>query len=145
MSVDLDIQSFQCLQALRNSCTPGWPEHPPSPLVNPPSAFAPLPFSSPPLFLSPFFSPFIFPHPIFPPIFLFQGRAKLLINLPTSMRRALLRPRFQPITARICWKNDFFGFPKVQWLHLTSKADKSVRCSRRIFAGFSIPIITELG
>jgi len=24
-------------------------------------------------------------------------------------------------------ENDFFGFPKVKWLHLTGKIDKSVR------------------
>jgi len=29
-------------------------------------------------------------------------------------------------------KNDFFGFPKVKWLHLTGEVDKSVRCSVRV-------------
>jgi len=26
-------------------------------------------------------------------------------------------------------KNDFFGFPKVKWVHLTDEVDKSVRFS----------------
>jgi len=29
-------------------------------------------------------------------------------------------------------KNDFLGFPKVKWLHLTSEVDKSVKCSCHI-------------
>jgi len=33
-------------------------------------------------------------------------------------------------------KNDFFGFPKVKWLHLTGEVNKSVRFSRQIFSGF---------
>ena len=36
-------------------------------------------------------------------------------------------------------KNDFFGFPKVKWLHLTGEADKSVRCSCQFFCGYNIP------
>jgi len=31
-------------------------------------------------------------------------------------------------------KNDFFGFPKVKWLHLTGKMDKSVACSCKFFS-----------
>ena len=30
-------------------------------------------------------------------------------------------------------KNDFFGFPKVKWLHLTGEVDKSVRFSCQNF------------
>jgi len=36
-------------------------------------------------------------------------------------------------------ENDFFGFPKVKWLHLTGKMDKSVRFHVKIFSGFYIP------
>jgi len=36
-------------------------------------------------------------------------------------------------------ENYFFGFPKVKWLHLTGKVDKSVRWSCQIFSGFNIP------
>jgi len=39
-------------------------------------------------------------------------------------------------------KNDFFGFPKVKWLHLTGEMDKSVRFSCQIFSGFHVPKIT---
>jgi len=31
-------------------------------------------------------------------------------------------------------KNDFFGFPKVKWLHLTGEVDRSVRSSCQIFS-----------
>ena len=34
-------------------------------------------------------------------------------------------------------KNDFFGFPKVKWLHLAGEVDKSVRCPCQIFSGFN--------
>ena len=36
-------------------------------------------------------------------------------------------------------KNDFFGFPKVKWLHVTSEVDICVRCSCQIFSGFHEP------
>ena len=36
-------------------------------------------------------------------------------------------------------KNDFFGFPKVHWLHRTTEVDKSVRHSCQIFSGFNVP------
>jgi len=29
-------------------------------------------------------------------------------------------------------ENDFLGFPKVKWLHLTSEVDKSVRLGFRV-------------
>jgi len=32
-------------------------------------------------------------------------------------------------------KNDFFGFPKVKWLHLTGEVDKSVSYSCQMFSG----------
>ena len=31
-------------------------------------------------------------------------------------------------------ENDFFGFPKVKWLHLAGEVDKSVRWPRQIFS-----------
>jgi len=36
-------------------------------------------------------------------------------------------------------KNAFFGFPKVKWLHLTGKVDKSVRLSCEILSGVIMP------
>jgi len=42
-------------------------------------------------------------------------------------------------------KNDFWGFPKVKWLHLTSEVDKSVRFLCKIFSGFNIPKIIKIG
>jgi len=36
-------------------------------------------------------------------------------------------------------KNDFFGFPKVKWLHLTGEVQKSVTCSCQVFSGFNVP------
>jgi len=39
----------------------------------------------------------------------------------------------------LCYKNDFFRFPKVKWLHTTGEMDKSVRCLCEIFSGFNIP------
>jgi len=42
-------------------------------------------------------------------------------------------------------KNDFFGFPKVKWLHLTGEVVKSVKSSRQIFSGFNVPKIIEIG
>jgi len=38
-------------------------------------------------------------------------------------------------------ENDFFGFPKVKWLHLTGEVDKSVRVSCAIFSGINVPKI----
>ena len=35
-------------------------------------------------------------------------------------------------------ENDFFGFPKVKWLHLTGAVDKSVRF-------FNVPKIIKIG
>jgi len=40
-------------------------------------------------------------------------------------------------------KNDFFGFPKVKWLHLTGEVDKSLRCLCQIFSGFNVPKIIK--
>ena len=42
-------------------------------------------------------------------------------------------------------KNDFFGFPKIKWLHLTGEVVKSVRFSCRIFSRFNIPKIIKIG
>jgi len=45
-------------------------------------------------------------------------------------------------------KNDWkwlFGFPKVQWLHLTGGMDKSVRCSCQIISGFNVLKISKIG
>ena len=42
-------------------------------------------------------------------------------------------------------ENDFFGFLKVKWLHLTGEVDKSVRFSRQIFSGFIMPKIIKVG
>jgi len=42
-------------------------------------------------------------------------------------------------------ENDFFGFSKVKWLHLTGVVDKSVRCSCQIFSGFNTPKIIKIG
>jgi len=42
----------------------------------------------------------------------------------------------------VCMNNtvekDFFGFPKVKWLHLIGEVDKSVRHSCQIFSEFNI-------
>jgi len=40
-------------------------------------------------------------------------------------------------------ENDFFGFPKAKWLHLTGEVDKSVRFSCHIFSGFITPKIAK--
>ena len=40
-------------------------------------------------------------------------------------------------------ENDFFGFPKVKWLHLTGEVDKSVRFPYEIFSVFNEPKITS--
>jgi len=42
-------------------------------------------------------------------------------------------------------ENDFFGFPKVKWLHLTSEVDKCVRFSSQIFSRFNVPKIIKIG
>ena len=42
-------------------------------------------------------------------------------------------------------ENDFFGFPKVKWLHLTGEVDKSVRFSYQIFSRFNLPKIIKIG
>ena len=40
-------------------------------------------------------------------------------------------------------KNDFFGFPKVNWLRL--KGEVGVRCSWQISSGFNIPKVITIG
>jgi len=42
-------------------------------------------------------------------------------------------------------KNDYFGFPNVQWLHLTGEMDEWVRYSCQIFSGFNIPKFIKIG
>jgi len=42
-------------------------------------------------------------------------------------------------------ENDFFGFSKVKWLHLTGEVDKAVRFSCQIFSGFDMPKIIKIG
>jgi len=42
-------------------------------------------------------------------------------------------------------ENDFFGLPKVKWLHLTGEVDKFVRCSSQIFSEFKMPKIIKIG
>jgi len=42
-------------------------------------------------------------------------------------------------------ENDFFGFPKVKWLHLAGEVDKSVIFSCQIFSGFNMPRIIKIG
>ena len=43
------------------------------------------------------------------------------------------------------FESDFFGFPKVKWLHLTGEVDKSVRFSCQILSGFTLPKIVKIG
>jgi len=38
-----------------------------------------------------------------------------------------------------------FGFPKVNWLHLTGEMDKSVRFSCQMFSGLNTPKIIKIG
>jgi len=38
----------------------------------------------------------------------------------------------------------FFGFPKVQWLHMTDEVNKGVRCLCQIVRGFSVPKIIKI-
>ena len=40
-------------------------------------------------------------------------------------------------------ENDFFGFPKVQWLYLTGEVEKSV-ISCQIFSRFHMPKIIKI-
>jgi len=42
-------------------------------------------------------------------------------------------------------KNDFFGFPKVKWLHLIGEVNECVRFSCQISSGFNIPKIIKIG
>ena len=42
-------------------------------------------------------------------------------------------------------ENNFFGFVKVKWLHLTGGVDKCVRFSRHIFSEFNTPKIIKIG
>jgi len=42
-------------------------------------------------------------------------------------------------------KNDFFGFPKVKWLHLTGGVVKCVTFSCQIFSLFNVPKIIIIG
>jgi len=41
--------------------------------------------------------------------------------------------------------NSFFGFPKVMWLHLTGKVDKSVSFLCEIFTIFNTLKISKIG
>jgi len=41
-------------------------------------------------------------------------------------------------------ENDFFGFHKLKWLHLTGELDKSVTFCQ-IFSGFNMPKIIKIG
>jgi len=40
-------------------------------------------------------------------------------------------------------ENDFFGFPKVQWLQYTGRVGTSYRC--QILSGFHTPKIIKIG
>jgi len=42
-------------------------------------------------------------------------------------------------------ENDFFGFPKAKWLHLTGEVDKCLRFSCQSFSGFNTPKIIKIG
>ena len=42
-------------------------------------------------------------------------------------------------------ENDFFGFPKVKWLHPTGEVDKCVRYLCQISSGFNVPNIIKIG
>ena len=42
-------------------------------------------------------------------------------------------------------ENDFFGFPKVKWLHLTGAVDKSVRFCVIFSQDLNIPDIIKIG
>ena len=41
-------------------------------------------------------------------------------------------------------ENDFFGPPKLKWLHMTGEVDKSVRFSCQIFSGFNLPKVIKI-
>jgi len=48
-------------------------------------------------------------------------------------------------------EKDFFGFPKLKWIHLTGDVDKSVKkitinvTKSQIFPGFNVPKIIKIG
>jgi len=42
-------------------------------------------------------------------------------------------------------ENDFFGFPKVKWLHLIGEDDKCVKYLCEIFWGFHLSEIIKIG
>jgi len=42
-------------------------------------------------------------------------------------------------------ENDFFGFPKVKWLHYTCKVGKYTRYRCQISSGFDTPEIIKIG
>jgi len=42
-------------------------------------------------------------------------------------------------------ENDYFGFPKVKWLHLTGEVDKSVIFPSTFFSRFNVPKIIKIG
>jgi len=48
-------------------------------------------------------------------------------------------------------EKDFFGFPKLKWIHLTGDVDKSVKkitinmTKSQIFLGFNVPKIIKIG
>ena len=74
-------------------------------------------------------------------------RVKMMTRWPGRERRP--KWRIPCLTHRPCYtrvavcmnntvENDFFGFPKLKWLHLTNEMDKSVRLSSDIFSGFSM-------
>ena len=42
-------------------------------------------------------------------------------------------------------ENNFFGFPKVKWLHKTREVDKSVSYSCKIFSGFDVQKLIKIG
>jgi len=42
-------------------------------------------------------------------------------------------------------ENDFSGFPKIKWLHVTGEVDKSVRFSCQIFSRVNMPKIIKIG
>jgi len=47
-------------------------------------------------------------------------------------------PSSRPTNSVNTVENDFFGFAKVKWLHLTGEVDKAVRFSCKIFTGFNV-------
>jgi len=66
------------------------------------------------------------------------------ISYPKEQRyTGILIPFFFVMKKKL--ENDFFGFPKAKWLHLTGEVDKSVRLACQIFSGFKVPKITKIG